>query len=430
MKRPHYYSTLTWCLLLFAFTLPLSKSAGNILLFLVYPMAATGALLFKDIRASIASNIKQPLTAAFFCIFAVSFVGIFFSEKYIDGLQTANKLLSLLAIYLMVSVLLPTVQCKSNKTWSAESLILAFLIGLAILNVIGLMTYFGIVGEKKYVLPLAPLHVHHIWFSNVNAIGLYSAAAFLLYSRRRLPGIINSFLIISLTLAIACILLSTSRTAWFGVLLTSMTLAFLISKSRKVFFIIAGVAAVICVATYLFIPFVNERIHMIGSDISHYSEGETVTSLGGRFLMWKAALLMFWSNPLIGVGSGDYVPTMAAYVNAGQFPKFLLDFNQPHNMYLFALATNGLPGLIALLYVFYRIFKFALPVLYGEAVSSDSEKERLFAFIAIAAAVHFMISGLTDSFFSIQILRYTFAFVIGVCVRQTVDTAESCNSTV
>jgi O-antigen ligase len=226
-------------------------------------------------------------------------------------------------------------------------------------------------------------------------------------------------------LAILCVLLSTSLTAWFGILLTSMIMAFLLSKSRKIFFLSAGIAAVICVAAYLIIPFVHERIHMIGSDISSYSAGESLTSsLGARFLMWKAAFLMFLSNPLIGVGTGDYVPTMAAYVNSGQFPSFLLDFNQPHNMYLFALATNGLPGLLALLYVFYRILKFALPVIKTEEGKEGGEKERLFAFLAAATAIHFLISGFTDSFFSIQILRYSFAFVMGVCVRQSLTAAH------
>ena len=426
MKRSQYFGALAWGLLLFAFTLPLSKSAGNVLVFLIYPTVVVGAFLSKEIRESVVSKIKQPLALAFVLVFVVSFIGIFFSEKYSDGIQTANKFFSLLAIYMMFSVLIQTLQDKSNKSRRAEEILIAFLIGLMALNVIGMLTYLGIVGNKKYILPLSPLHVHHIWFSNINALGLYAASAFLLYSRRNLTKRVIVLLFISIALAVLCILLSTSRTAWFGILLTSMVMAFLVSKSRKIFFTSAGIAAVICVAAYLFIPFVHERILLIGSDISSYSAGESVTSsLGARFLMWKAAFLMFLSNPLTGVGTGDYVPTMVAYVNSGQFPKFLLDFNQPHNMYLFALATNGLPGLIVLLNVFYRILKFTLPVMQPEEGNGNSENARLFAFIATATAVHFMISGLTDSFFSIQILRYAFAFVMGVCVRQSITPAQS-----
>ncbi len=425
ISRPRYYGTLVVCLLLFGLTLPLSKSAGNILLFLIYPIAAVGVLFYKDIRETIIPNIKQPLTPAFFIVFIISFVGVFFSEKYADGMQKADMFLSLPAIYLMVSVLIQTVQDESNKYRRAEAFLIAFLIGLMALNVIGVMTYLGIVGDKKYTLPLSPLHVHHIWYSNINALGLYAAASFVLYSPRSFSKGSKAFFISFVALDVLGILLSTSRTAWFGIIATAVIMAFLVVRNWKVFFIIAGGVVAICAAAYLFIPIVHERIYMIGSDISHYNAGDSTTSLGARFLMWKAAFLMFLSNPLIGVGSGDYVPVMARYVHSGQFPAFLLDFNQPHNMYLFALATNGLPGLVALLYVFYRILKFAVPILQTGKGSRNRDKERLFAFLAAATAIHFMIAGLTDSFFNIQILRYAFVFIIGVCVRQSVLTAHN-----
>jgi O-antigen ligase len=420
MNRSRYYHALAWGIILFGFTLPFSKSAGNVLLFLIYPAGAVGVLFYRDIRESIVPHLKQPLNLSFFLVFLVSFVGAFYSEKIGDGIHTANKFLSLPAIYLMMAVLIQVLREKSNNYGRPETILIAFLIGLMILNIIGVMTYLGIVGHKKFVLPLSPLHVHHIWFSNLNAIGLYAAASFLIYSWRDLPRESKVFLYISIVLAVLCILLSTSRTAWFGILMTSLVMTFLVSKSRKVFLTSVGIVVVVCLSSYLFIPFVQERIHMIGSDISTYSAGESVTSsLAARFLMWKAALLMFLSSPLTGVGTGDYLPTMAAYVNAGQFPRFLLNFNQPHNMYLFALATNGLPGIIALLYVFYRILRLAVPIMQATEGSEERKKEKLFAFLAAATAVHFLIAGLTDSFFSIQVLRYSFAFVMGLCMRQS-----------
>ena len=57
-------------------------------------------------------------------------------------------------------------------------------------------------------------------------------------------------------------------------------------------------------------------------------------------------------------------------------PSFLLGFNQPHNIYLFSLATNGIVGLAALLFIFYRSLRSAVPVL-----RSDGEG-KVFAFLA------------------------------------------------
>jgi O-antigen ligase len=414
-----FYNALLAGLLLFGLTLPLSKSAGNVLLFLFYPAVIVGMARYKDFKDAILSNIRQPLTIAFLLYFLVSLVGVLYTQRYSDGFHTANKFLGLLAIYVMVSVLMQTIQGEEKRHQQAEKILFAFLIGLMILNVIGVMTYLGIVGHKKFVLPLAPLNVHHIWFSNLNAVGIYCGASFLLFSQRRRNPQAKAFLILFILIALFCILLSLSRTAWFGIILTMIIISYLMLKNRKVFIITVASAIAICILLYVFNSIVHDRIDMIVSDISKFSSNEayTYTSLGNRFLMWKASFMMFQSNPLIGVGTGDYVSTMTAYVKAGLFPEFLLEYNQPHNMYLFALATNGLLGLSALLFIFYRGLRYALPVL-----KSGGEK-RLFAFVAVATLVHFMIAGMTDSFFNIQILRYTFAFIMGVCVRNSLSSA-------
>jgi O-antigen ligase len=410
--RSRYYRAVAAGLLLFGFTLPLSKSAGNVLLFLVYPAVILGALLRKDIREAVLPALRQPLAAAFSLFFLVAFIGVFFTEKYSDGIHVANKFLSLPAIYLMMSVLIQTVEREEQKHAFAENVLASFLIGLMALNIIGLLTFLGVVGHARYSTPLTPLHVHHIWYANVNAIGIYAAASFLLFPRKGILAGGKAFLYSSLALSFLCVLLSIARDAWLGIALTSAIMAFLASGKKSYFIVALAAALAAGFSLYLFVPLVHDRIDLIVRDIRWFAAGKTETSIGMRFLMWKAALKMFLSNPVIGVGTGGYVPTLAAYVKSGLFPSYLLDYNQPHSMYFFALATNGILGLAALLYLFIRILIVAIPLVRGD------EEKRLFAFLAVATAVHFMIAGLTDSFFNIQILRYTFVFMIGVCVRR------------
>jgi len=121
---------------------------------------------------------------------------------------------------------------------------------------------------------------------------------------------------------------------------------------------------------------------------------------------------MFLSNPLLGVGTGDYMSTMRLYVASGTVPARILGYNQPHNMYLFALATNGILGLAALLYLLYSIFSSAL-----SSGKASPGQERL-SFLATAVAVHYLVAGMTDSLFNIFILRFSFAFIMGVCIRR------------
>jgi len=414
LDRSRYYYTLAAMLLLFSLTLPLSKSAGNVILFLSYTIGVTGVLLNKNFKEVIFINSRQPLMLAFSLFFLVALVGVLFTNEYSDGFHVANKFFSLPAIYFMASVLIQSLYSEETRNKNAEYILLSFLVGLMVLNGIGMMTFLGIIGNTQYVTPLAPMNLHHIWFSNINALGLYTAVSFLLFSSYGKSDRGKLFLGSSIALGIFSILLSISRTAWFGTALTSVVMAFLASKKKKLIFISVVAATLVGVIIYLFIPLVHDRINLIIQDISSFSAGNTETSLGMRFLMWKAAIMMFLSNPLVGVGTGGYVPTMTSYVAAGQFPEFLLQFNQPHNMYLFALATNGVLGLASLLYLFYRILLFTLPVI------RRGQGERLFAFLAAATAVHYLIAGFTDSFFNIQILRYTFVFIMGVCIRNSI----------
>jgi len=127
---------------------------------------------------------------------------------------------------------------------------------------------------------------------------------------------------------------------------------------------------------------------------------------------------MFSWHPWIGIGTGDFQLTMKVLRRSRLVPFYLLAFNQPHNIYLFAMATNGLAGLTALLYIFFRSLRSVVPDLRSAGTG------KLFAFLAMATAVHFMIAGFMDSFFNIQILRYSFAFIMGVCIRSSVNHAR------
>jgi len=406
-------------LLLFGVSLALSKSASNVLLVALYLSALAGMLYSKEFRDDVIRSCSQPLTAAlgFFCL--VAYVGIIHTEKYADGFAVANKYVSLPAVYFLVSVLLQSDQSDDAKTRKAEFLLFSFLGGLMALNLIGAATFLGLSGVEKYATPLSPLGMHHIWFSNLNALGLYTAVSFLLFTRYGSSAKGRAFLWVFLLLSALCILLSTSRTAWFGIALTSAIMVLVLIKSKKTIFFIALISLMTFTSVYQFVPLVHNRINLIAKDLALFSSDKYAeSSIGSRLLMWRATLLMIKAHPFVGVGTGDYEYTMIVMrkqLRTRVVPSFLLRFNQPHNMYLFSLATNGIVGLTALLFIFYRSLRSVTPI-----VRSDGGG-RFFACLAMAATVHFMVGGFFDSFFNIQVLRYSFAFIMGVCIRSTLN---------
>jgi len=401
--------------LLFAFSLSLalSKTAVNVVMALTYVTALLLAIRSKDFRTALASQKTQPLVLPLLLYLVVAGIGVFYTENRADGLGIVNKIAGLLLVYYMTAVLIEAVSRREEKYRLAESLVIVFIAGIFVLDIIGLLTFGGIIGNRKLSLPLYPMHVHHIWFANLNALGIYAACSFLLFGDAPRDSRKWKLLITFIALAVLSVLLSTSRTAWLGMIVTSVILTYLYAGKKRFFFFTLAAVLVGCLLAYLFVPLVHDRIEGGFADISQYAAGVRESSMGWRFLMWKASLAMFLTDPVFGVGTGDYVITMERFIGSGAYPESLLQFNQPHNMYLFALATTGMVGLAALLFVFYSIFRHARAGMRGERQAG------FLAFIAIAAGIHFMVGGLTDSFFNIQILRTAFAFLLGVCIRTT-----------
>ena len=416
---PRYYVILNGGLLLFSLSLALSKSATNVLMALIYLAVLFLVARYQPFRSTVMRYARQPLLLPLALFLSVAVIGLLFTENMRDGVGIVNKFFGLLLVYVMVSVLLDWLETAKGESSVAERLLLAFLVGIFVLDVIAVPSYLGIAGDNQIARSITPLlNIHHIWFANLNAVGMYAAAGILLFPHRQAGLRKKAFLVSFVILDGASVLLSASRSAWLGMLITVIVLAYLCVKKKKTYYILLAAVIGGAVLLYLFNGIVHMRVNRVSGDISLFLAGQASTDVGERFLMWKAAFRMFLSNPLFGVGTGDYVSTMNGYMASGEFPTYLAEFNQPHNMYLFALATNGIMGLAALLYVFYRCLRFSAPLL------RSGGGERLFAFLATATTVHYMVAGMTDSFFNIQILRYAFGFVMGVCVRNSTKTGD------
>ena len=408
---------MTVILLLFALFLPLSKSAVTVLVGIAALYLFSLAIAKGAYRAELKHFLDQPLLVPVLLPVGVAIAGLSLTEHLSDGLGIVNKLATLPLAYLVIAVLVDAADSGPSGSRTAETALLVFIAGVLLLDGIAALTYLGIIGQRKFTLPVYPMNVHHIWFSNLNAVGLYAALSFLFFGMVKSNRALRIFLAVFLVFAVFSILFSLSRTAWFGLFAAGIVLSYLLARTKRWFLLALATMIAGCLLAYQFSAIVQSRVNSIFSDIALYTRGETFSNVGDRFVMWKAAFSMFLSNPLMGVGTGDYMATMREYVAAGTVPERILGFNQPHNMYLFALATNGLLGLAALLFLFSRVLALSLPL--REAQPGQKQ----FRFLAVAVAVHYLVAGLTDSLFNIFLLRYTFAFIMGICVRESVKSA-------
>ncbi|HZX70905.1 MAG TPA: O-antigen ligase family protein [Rhodanobacter sp.] len=132
-----------------------------------------------------------------------------------------------------------------------------------------------------------------------------------------------------------------------------------------------------------------------------------------RLEMWRTAARAFTAHPLIGIGVGQFAAYTHQEIAAGRSNPIISRYNQPHNEYLEAAATGGVPGLLVLLAVFLVPLHFFI----GHALDPDDE-------IALAAAVGlaliglYMLCALTDAvFYRVMTQSFYFFMVLGLAVR-------------
>jgi len=365
----------------------------------------------KQVRMKLLFSLRQPLTLPMGLYISILCVGLLFSQDLREGISVVKQTANLFFVYLMVSVLLDVEQDNAKKAFYSQSMLFSFLMGIFVLDLIGFLTYGGIIGNRKWILPVTPLNTHHIWFGNLNAIGFFGTISLLLFPLHKRTRTQLTGLWVFVPAALVSMVLSTSRTSWLGAFCSGSVLLYFLIYKKRTFFLLSALLTAFCMSVYFICDMVHARIDQAYTDIALFLSGNPSSSLGARFTMWDASISMFLSNPLFGVGTGDYKSMIASFVASGQYPEILGKYNQPHNMYLFALATNGIIGLSALLFIFYSILRYTRKLFYNQ--------ERFYGFLVLAVSVHFMIAGLTESLLNIHVLICSLALLMGLGLRKS-----------
>lgn len=186
--------------------------------------------------------------------------------------------------------------------------------------------------------------------------------------------------------------LSQSRGGWIAIpvllLIAVATLRHVSWRKRLtallVFFALLGA---VCVTSSV----VRARFDQAMSDIHAYQIGQTNTSVGIRFQLWKAAMLMLERHPLAGVGRGRFEPTLKAIHAEGVITQEATAFEHAHNEFLYNGATLGVLGIGALLAL------YLVPAAYFlRAALCDDRILRTTGAMGLTLCVGFMLFGLTE----------------------------------
>ncbi|HYD79484.1 MAG TPA: O-antigen ligase family protein [Paucimonas sp.] len=224
----------------------------------------------------------------------------------------------------------------------------------------------------------------------------------------------------------AASVLSGSRGGWIALLFSFVPLySYGRPAMKRRIAVLVAVSAVLFAAGY-FIPETNirQRVAEAANDISLYREsGHANSPVGSRFEMWQAAWTMFSEHPLLGVGRANFHEALNQLIARGETSPAVGIYHHAHNEMLNALATQGLLGGFALLFI------YAAPLAFFIRCLRRDDTAKPFALAGLLLVLSFIDFGLSQVLFAHHLGTAFYAlsvcFLAGLCVMLEQGQAEA-----
>ncbi|HEU0265248.1 MAG TPA: O-antigen ligase family protein [Geobacterales bacterium] len=203
------------------------------------------------------------------------------------------------------------------------------------------------------------------------------------------------------------LLLNGTRGAWIAFMVAAIILPLHARTLSRRWHIGLSLLLLLAVVTLYQLAPVRAKVANAKSDISLYLQNNaSATSLGGRFDMWRAGITMAQRHPLLGVGTGGWETTVSTMVAQQEAPEYILQFNQPHSIYIDAVSSRGFPGLLALLALIgYPLFM---------AMTAPAGSDELARLLVLGAAIAFLVAGCSDTLLQVRQVFLVYIALTGI----------------
>ncbi len=163
---------------------------------------------------------------------------------------------------------------------------------------------------------------------------------------------------------------------------------------------------------------VQKRVNSAVSNIEHYLEGKSSTSVGLRFEMWRSAYEGFIQKPVFGWGEQAFYTFQAEIVEEKALNPMILEYNHLHNQYIEELAKRGIIGFVALLLLFFIPFK-----LFLNKTKSDNPHVKALAVAGVVSIICMADFCLTQAMLRINsgVMVFLFSLTFLWCCLRSIE---------
>jgi O-antigen ligase len=167
---------------------------------------------------------------------------------------------------------------------------------------------------------------------------------------------------------------------------------------------------------------VVRRFSQVSGEMSTFSKNNSGGPVRERMAMWESAWDAFREHPIVGVGVDQFGTYTRARIAEGEANVVISKYDHPHNEYLEAAATGGIPSLLIVLLL------FALPAVhFVRRLGDRDEWVAVLATAGLAVVTMYVLSAMTDnvfyramphSFFLYLVLGFVMATALPVAGRR------------
>lgn len=368
-------------LILFAFSFPLSTSAGSVTAMLVI----LAWVLSGNFRQKFSEIGRNPVAIAVLCYIALNAAGLLWTDDMHWGLKILKKQWKLLLFPIFLTIV---------RKEHIQHYLFAFIAAIFLTACKAYLVWLGFIN-----LPPGSVFTtegtSHVIYNPMLALAIYILLQKLLFSKNSTPAIYaQSFLVLFFSFNMFITVGRTGQVAFFIFLIVLLFQAFYKTSKKK---LLIGLLLIPLLITAIFqlSPTFKNRIHLALTEIQEMNT-QAFTSVGCRVWFVQNSCKLLEGNRIFGIGTGDF-PREYEKINTIYSPLMPVT-NNPHNQYLLTTALFGFVGLAILLGI------FASQLIYSRKQQDELSHLRLafpIFFLLIMLAESYLLVHATGLLFSL-----------------------------